>query len=99
MLFQSTRYRGTAFLGLKGPKGKPVVPTTTKGGPWLPAAGESNSAVARFCRGITGHTPIGEYRACFHLPGITVFFFFFLSQQFIMRGTIAVRGRMYKQIQ
>ena len=67
-----TQYRGTAFLGLKGPKGKPVVPTTTKGGHWLAAAGKSNPVVAHFCRGVTGHAPIGEYRTRFHLPGITV---------------------------
>jgi hypothetical protein len=48
-----------------------ILPTTAKGGQWLPAVGETISLTARFCRGATGHAPIGEFRSRFNLPGTT----------------------------
>jgi hypothetical protein len=56
------------FLDLKGSKGKPVLPTTRKGGPFL-SESSSTRMFARFCRCITGHAPIGEYRSRFNIDG------------------------------
>jgi hypothetical protein len=70
-LFENPRYKGAAFPDFMGPRKKPTLPTTAKGGQWLPAIGESISLMAHFCRGATGHAPIGEFRSRFNLPGTT----------------------------
>ena len=56
-------------MSLKGPKGKPLMPSTRKDGPWLRTLGPDNSLVARAGRGITGHAPTGEYCQRFNIPG------------------------------
>ena len=58
-------YRGTSFLGLRNPKGKPITPTTHKAGPFLKVFGYSSQLTARMVRCVTCHAPIGEYRARF----------------------------------
>ena len=42
-----------------------ILPSYTKGGPWLQLVSHSNSLCARATRAITNHVPIGEYRLCF----------------------------------
>jgi len=64
--FADSAYRGRNFLDLKGSKGKPVLPTTRKGGPFL-SEGSSTRMFARFCRCVTGHAPIGEYCSRFNI--------------------------------
>jgi hypothetical protein len=70
-LFVNPRYKGAVFPDFMGPREKLILPTTAKGGQWLPDVGESISLTARFCRGATGHAPIGEFRSQFKLPGTT----------------------------
>ena len=49
--------------------GKPLKPTTSKGGAWsLFLAAGSNTLTARVCRAMVGHAPMGEYHLCF-CPG------------------------------
>jgi hypothetical protein len=53
---------GRNFLQLSGLNlKKRLLPSATKGGPWLREAGESNSLFARMCRCILNHAPIGSY--------------------------------------
>ena len=56
-------------MDLKGPKDKPLKPTTHKGGPWLSKVADSVTTCAHSCWGITSHTPLGEFRQRFHLEG------------------------------
>ena len=70
-LFEQASYRGRQFLDLKGPRDKPLKPSTHKGGPWLSRVVGSITACARSCRGITGHAPLGEFCRRFHLEGPT----------------------------
>ena len=67
--FVKPAYRGRQFLDLKGPKGQVLLPSTHKGGPWMSGAGSNVSTFSRFCRCITGHAPIGEYRQRFNIDG------------------------------
>ncbi|KAF8220917.1 hypothetical protein L208DRAFT_1536816 [Tricholoma matsutake] len=67
--FAEPLYRGWHFLQLKGVRGKPVLPSTHKGGPWLKVMGNSTTDTSCATRMITGHAPIGEYRHCFSLDG------------------------------
>jgi hypothetical protein len=64
--FVDSAYRGHNFLGLKGSKGKPILPTTRKGGPFL-SESSSPRMFTQFCRCTMGHAPIGEYRSCFSI--------------------------------
>jgi hypothetical protein len=54
-LFRESTYWGHHFLDLEGSKGKPLLPSTHKGGPWLPVLGPNNALIACFCRCISGH--------------------------------------------
>ena len=63
-LFRLPAFRGHHFLDLKRGK-KRLKPTDRKGGPWLSAAGSSNSLMARLPRALTDHSPIGSYRERF----------------------------------
>jgi len=69
--FRYPSYRGHNFLDLKGPKGKLVLPSTVKGGPWLSGSGlgDNTAAFSRFSRCVTGHAPLGAYRQRFNLGG------------------------------
>ncbi|CAA7267882.1 unnamed protein product [Cyclocybe aegerita] len=55
--FQDPTYRGSEFLELQQPDGRPLQPW----GPWLSTFGHSITEFARVCRCITGHAPIGAY--------------------------------------
>jgi hypothetical protein len=66
--FTDSAYQGRNFLDLKGSKGKPALPTTHKGGPFL-SEGSSIRMFARFCRCTMGHAPIGEYCSHFNIDG------------------------------
>jgi len=53
---------GRGFLELVGLNGKPLKPTSSKGGVWsLFLASGSNALTARACRATMGHAPIGEH--------------------------------------
>ena len=67
--FSDPAYRGWHFYQLKGVGGKPVLPSTHKGGPWLKAMGGNTTLTSRTTRMITGHAPIGEYRQRLSLDG------------------------------
>jgi hypothetical protein len=67
--FSEPSYQGQSFLKLKGPKGKPLLPSTHKGGPWMSALGMELTSFTRLCRGVTCHAPIGEYHAKFNIDG------------------------------
>ena len=54
---------------IEGSKGKPLLPSTRKGGPWLKYVGHDNALTARSNRVLCNHAPIGEYRRRFHLAG------------------------------
>ena len=41
--FQESTYWGCHFLDLEGSKGKPLLPSTHKGGLWLPVLGPDNA--------------------------------------------------------
>ena len=61
--------QGRSFLELVGTNGKPLKPTSSKGGVWsLFLMTSSNLLTAWVCRATVGHAPIGEYHLCFH-PG------------------------------
>jgi len=67
--FSNPAKQGRRFLQLVGANGKPLKPTSSKGGAWsLFLASGSNMLTARACRATVGHAPIGEYRLRFH-PG------------------------------
>ncbi|CAA7267571.1 unnamed protein product [Cyclocybe aegerita] len=59
--FQDPTYRGSEFLELQQPDGRPLQPSYLNGGPWLSTFGHSITEFARVCWCITGHTPIGAY--------------------------------------
>ncbi|CAA7267598.1 unnamed protein product [Cyclocybe aegerita] len=59
--FQDPTYRGSEFLELQQPDGRPLQPSYLNGGPWLSTFGHSITEFARVCRCITGHAPIGAY--------------------------------------
>ncbi|CAA7261906.1 unnamed protein product [Cyclocybe aegerita] len=59
--FQDPTYRGSEFLELQQPDGRPLQPLYLNGGPWLSTFGHSITEFARVCWCITGHTPIGAY--------------------------------------
>ncbi|CAA7259603.1 unnamed protein product [Cyclocybe aegerita] len=59
--FQDPTYRGSEFLELQQPDGRPLQPSYLSGGPWLSTLGHSITEFARVCQCITGHTPIGAY--------------------------------------
>ncbi|CAA7271398.1 unnamed protein product [Cyclocybe aegerita] len=59
--FQDPTYRGSEFLELQQPDGRPLQPSYLNGGPWLSTFGHSITEFARVCWCITGHTPIGVY--------------------------------------
>jgi hypothetical protein len=67
--FSELSYWGQSFLELKGPKGKPLLPSTHKGGPWMSALGMELTSFTRLCHSITCHAPIGEYCAKFNIDG------------------------------
>ena len=54
-------YIGSNFLVSKDLVGRPVKPTTVKGGPWLQLIGKDPQLFARMCRCILNHAPIGAY--------------------------------------
>ena len=67
--FADPRKQGRGFLELVGLNGKPLKPTSSKGGVWsLFLASGSNSMTARVCRATIGCAPIREYCLHFH-PG------------------------------
>jgi hypothetical protein len=68
--FKDPSYRGHSFLDLKGSKGRPLQPSTCKGGPWMFESAFSTAAFSRLCRCITGHAPLGEYCLRFKLHGV-----------------------------
>jgi hypothetical protein len=68
--FKDPSYRGHSFLDLKGSKGRPLQPSTHKGGPWMFKSAFGTAAFSRLCRCITGHAPLGEYRLRFKLHGV-----------------------------
>ena len=57
--------QGRHFLSLKGGNRKPLQPSYTKGGSWLPFIAESVTLCARATRAILNHAPIGEFRQRF----------------------------------
>ncbi|CAA7271388.1 unnamed protein product [Cyclocybe aegerita] len=59
--FQDPTYRGSEFLELQQPDGRPLQPSYLNGGPWLSTFGHSITEFARLCQCITGHAPIGAY--------------------------------------
>ncbi|CAA7263221.1 unnamed protein product [Cyclocybe aegerita] len=59
--FQDPTYRGSEFLELQQPDGRPLQPSYLNGGPWLSTFGHSITEFARVCWCITGHAPIGAY--------------------------------------
>ncbi|CAA7268111.1 unnamed protein product [Cyclocybe aegerita] len=59
--FQDPTYRGSEFLELQQPDGRPLQPSYLNGGPWLSTFGHSITEFARVCQCITGHAPIGAY--------------------------------------
>ena len=65
MTFQASDGKGRHFLDLVDDNFKEIVPSYTKGGPWLQIFSHSNLLCARATRAITNHAPIGEYRLRF----------------------------------
>ena len=63
--FSHPSSQGRHFLSLKGSNRKPLQPSYTKGGSWLPFIAESVTLCARTTRAILNHAPIGEFRQCF----------------------------------
>jgi len=61
-------YIGRNFFQLERTDGKPLCPTTVKGGPWLLACGDNVALTARLTCCLTRHAPIGEYYARFNIP-------------------------------
>jgi len=70
--FADPAKRGRSFLELVGLNGRPLKPTTSKGGAWsLFLASSSNSMTDRVCRATVGHAPMGEYCLCFRPRELT----------------------------
>ncbi|CAA7261896.1 unnamed protein product [Cyclocybe aegerita] len=65
--FQDPTYRGSEFLELQRPDGRPIQPSYLNRGPWLSYFGHSITEFARVCWCITGHTPIGAYYCRFKI--------------------------------
>jgi len=63
--FSHPSSQGHHFLSLKGGNHKPLQPSYTKGGSWLPFIAESVTLCARATRVILNHAPIGEFRKRF----------------------------------
>ena len=63
--FNRPAVQGRHFLTLRGKNRKPLQPSYSKGGSWLPHIGQSVTLCARATRAILNHAPIGEYRQCF----------------------------------
>ena len=63
--FSHPLYQGRHFLSLKGGNHKPLQPSYTKGGSWLPFIGKSVKLCARATWAILNYTPIGGFRQCF----------------------------------
>ena len=63
--FSHPSSQGCHFLSLKGGNRKPLQPSYTKGGSWLPFIAESVTLCARATRAILNHAPIGEFRQRF----------------------------------
>ena len=61
MNFQASDAKENHFLDLLDDDYLPVMPTYTKGGPWLSQFSHSNSLCARATRAITNYTPVKEY--------------------------------------
>ncbi|CAA7267603.1 unnamed protein product [Cyclocybe aegerita] len=59
--FQDLTYRGSEFLELQWPDGRPMQPLYLNGGPWLSTFEHSITEFACVCWCITGHVPIGAY--------------------------------------
>ncbi|CAA7263230.1 unnamed protein product [Cyclocybe aegerita] len=59
--FQDPTYRGSEFLELQQPDGRPLQPSYLNGGPWLSTFGHSITEFTRVRWCITGHAPIGAY--------------------------------------
>ncbi|CAA7270795.1 unnamed protein product [Cyclocybe aegerita] len=59
--FQDPTYRGSEFLELQQPDGRPLQPSYLNGGPWLSTFRHSITEFACVCQCITGHAPIGAY--------------------------------------
>ncbi|CAA7270890.1 unnamed protein product [Cyclocybe aegerita] len=59
--FQDPTYRGSEFLELQQPGGRPLQPSYLNGGPWLSTFGHSITEFTRMCQCITGHARIGAY--------------------------------------
>ncbi|CAA7265984.1 unnamed protein product [Cyclocybe aegerita] len=59
--FQDPTYRGSEFLELQWPDGRPIQPSYLNGGPWLSTFRHSITEFTRVCQCITGHAPIGAY--------------------------------------
>ena len=68
-MWKQDSYRGWSVFDIEGPKGKPLTPSTRKGGPWLKYVGHDSALTARSNRLLCGHAPIREYRRRFHLAG------------------------------
>ena len=68
-LWKQGSYRGQSVFSIEGSKGKPLLPSARKGGPWLKYVGHDNALTARSNRVLCNHAPIGEYRRRFHLAG------------------------------
>ena len=67
-LAQIKKFIGTSFYQLRiGPKLGTLSPSHIKDGPWLSKTGGSNFSITRMAHALTGHTPIGSYRARFKL--------------------------------
>ena len=62
----SSRYIGHRYIRLCEGPGSAIQPSHLGGGHLLKAVGKSNRLTARLARGLTGHAPIGSYRARFH---------------------------------
>jgi hypothetical protein len=62
--------RGQSFLECKGPKGKPLLPSTHKDGPWMSVLGTELTSFTHLCCSITCHALIGEYHAKFNIDGL-----------------------------
>ena len=67
LLSKDAEYMCSQFFELEGPKGKPLAPSSRKGGPWLRAVGHELTLTSRFMRALTGHAPLGAFRQRFNL--------------------------------
>ena len=68
-LWQQSSYRGQSVYPIEESRGKPLLPSTRKGGPWLKYVGYDSALTVHSNRVLCSHAPIGEYRRRFHLAG------------------------------